>query len=117
MHISYLDTLVNTYPNASVQMSIFPFLNNSNAANLYPQNISSGTLFGNSVSLNNPTTYPINGVNNRAFVNQRANLISIGFSLSNATMASDLYSTPFVLSSFTLWTRPAGRPLMPFGGG
>lgn len=117
MHISYVDTLVNTNPGVDVQLGVYASLDNSNAVNLIPENITDFSLFGNKVSLSNPTTYPLNEVNNRSLVNQRANMLTLEFSLSDETLASDNFGTPFVLSSMTLWTRRAGRPLMPFGGG
>lgn len=117
MHISYVDTLVNTNPGVDVQLGVYASLDNSNAVNLIPENITDFSLFGNKVSLSNPTTYPLNEVNNRSLVNQRANMLTLEFSLSDETLASDNFGTPFVLSSMTLWIRRAGRPLMPFGGG
>jgi hypothetical protein len=117
MHISYLDTLVNVNPNVLVELSVYASLDNSSPVNIYPENSNSSHLFGSMISLSNPTTYQLSEVNNRALVNQRANMLTLGFSLSNATMASANFLTPFVLSSFTIWQRPAGRPLMPLGGG
>lgn len=117
IHISYVDALVNTYPGAYVQLAVYDSLNTGNAVNLIPENITSESIFGNKLSLSNPTVYPLNEINNRALINQRANMITLEFSLDNATMASDAFSTPFVLSSMTVWNRSAGRPLMPFGGG
>lgn len=117
MHISYVDTLVNTNPGVDVQLGVYASLDNSNAVNLIPENITDFSIFGNKVSLSNPTTYPLNEVNNRSLVNQRANMLTLEFSLSDETLASDNFGTPFVLSSMTLWIRRAGRPLMPFGGG
>ena len=117
MHISYLDTLVNVNPNVLVELSVYASLDNSSPVNLLPENSNLSPLFGSMISLSNPTTYQLSEVNNRALVNQRANMLTLGFSLSNATMASANFLTPFVLSSFTIWTRQAGRPLMPLGGG
>ena len=117
MHIAYLDTLVNVNPNVNIQLSVYASLDDSEPVNLSPQNPYGQSIFGNMISLSNPTTYELNEINNRALVNQRANMLTLGFSLSNSTMASDNFLTPFVLSSFTLWMRKAGRPLMPLGGG
>lgn len=117
MHISYLDAIVNVQPGSSVEISVYMSNNNSNAVNLIPENNTSFSIFGNQISLSNPTTYNLNEVNNRALINQRGNMITLEFDLSNATMASTTYNTTFVLSGMTIWEREAGRPLMPFGGG
>lgn len=117
IHMSYLDALVNVEQGTSVQVNVYPFLGNDEAVNQYPQNQDLSQLSGNTLSLSNPTTYSIDSVNNRALINQRANMISLEFTLSNATMVSENYDLPFSMQSMTIWTRPAGRPLMPLGGG
>lgn len=117
MHVSYVDALVNTNQNVSVQIAVYVSMNNSSAVNLTPQNTTSGSIFGNKISLSNPTTYLLNEVNNRALINQRGNMLTLELNLSNEVMASDNFSTPFLLSSMTIWEREAGRPLMPFGSG
>lgn len=117
MHVSYVDTLVNVNDSVTVFLAVFPSFNNNSAVNESPQNFGASPLFGNLVSLSNPISYPITKVNNRAIINQRANILTFQFSLPNSVMNSDEYSTPFSLSSMTIWIRKAGRPLMPFGGG
>lgn len=117
MHISYVDALVNVDQGVTVELNVYASLNNSNAVNLLPENTTSDSIFGDIVSLSNPTTYALDQVNNRSLINQRANMLTLEFTLDDATMASDNFSTEFLLSSLTVWKRDAGRPLMPLGGG
>ena len=116
-HVTYLDGLVNVENGAEVQLQVFDSLNNENPVNTSPQSTQPNSLFGQYISLGNPTSYSLTQVNNRALINQRANMLSFGFTLDNKTMVSSNFSTPFSLSSLTIWRRRAGRPLMPLGGG
>lgn len=117
IHVSYLDALVNVNDGVTVDLNVYASLNNANPVNFTPENTTSNSVFGQKLSLENPTTYPLEQVNNRALINQRANMITFEFTLSDASMASDAYSTEFELSSMTIWNKKAGRPLMPLGGG
>lgn len=117
IHVPYLDALINVYQGSYVELLVFDSNNTSNPVNTIPQNTTIDGIFGNIITQDNPTTYPLTEVNNRALINQRANMISFAFTLDNATMVSDSYFTPFALSSLTIWRRKAGRPLMPLGGG
>lgn len=117
MHISYLDTLVNVNQGISANLSIFVSQNNNSPVNEEPQTFNATPLFNRNISMSPGTTYLVNKTNNRTIVNQRANMITMLFSLSNSVLNSDEHSTQFVISSYTIWKRRAGRPLMPFGGG
>ena len=117
IHIPYIDAIVNVNQGVDVQVSAYSSLNTANPTNFPPENTNTDAIFGGYISLGNPTQYPINQSNNRALINQRSNMTSFSFSLDNATLASDNFFTPFVMSSLTIWKRKAGRPLSPLGGG
>ena len=116
-HVTYIDGIVNVENGAEVQLQVFDSLNTENPVNISPQSTQPNSLFGQYLSLGNPTSYSLTQVNNRALINQRANMLSFGFTLDAKTMVSSNFSTPFSLSSLTIWRRRAGRPLMPLGGG
>jgi hypothetical protein len=117
IHVSYFDAIVNVLNGSTVQLNVFPFLSTNDPVNQYPENQSFNGLSGNMISLGNPTSYDLDNINNRALINQRANMMAFEFTLSNATMAGSNYNLPFSLSSMTVWTRLAGRQLMPLGSG